>query len=267
MTRLLFNSDDFGKTSRVNSAILKAHKKGLLQSASLMVTGDAFQEAVDLARKNPSLKVGLHLALSEARPALPFEQVQKLTNSNGLFYRDPAKIGIKLAFCKQTQQQAKVEIQKQFELFAETKLPPAHVDGHHHLHMHPFIFKECIYWAEKLGFSRIRVAREYGDPIPPHRDSNQFLAKSIRHFVFKALAQSSNNLLKKSRLKRLDGVLGLWETGRMSEEYVLDAISKIPNGDWEIYFHIGSEGAEEEMDAILSPKLKLLIQDRNIQLL
>ena len=48
-----------------------------------MVTGDAFLEAVEMARAHPTLKVGLHLALSDAKPALPIKQIPALVQSDG----------------------------------------------------------------------------------------------------------------------------------------------------------------------------------------
>ena len=56
MLRLLFNCDDFGRTPEINAAVLKAHREGVLGSASLMVTGAALDEAVEIARANPSLR-------------------------------------------------------------------------------------------------------------------------------------------------------------------------------------------------------------------
>lgn len=42
----IINGDDFGFSAGVNQAIIKAHEQGVLTSTSLMVTGDAAQEAI-----------------------------------------------------------------------------------------------------------------------------------------------------------------------------------------------------------------------------
>lgn len=268
MTRLLFNSDDLGISARVNHAIIKGHQDGLLRSASLMVTGEGFNEAVQLARATPTLKVGLHLALSEASPALPASELGDLIDHDGRFFSDPAKAGIRLALSRRAKDQARKEIQRQFELFAETGIPRAHVDGHHHLHMHPFIFDQVLYWAKKMDFKRIRVAREFGTPFPPKRDWSQFFAKSLRHCVFNLLSRRNRKLVDAGLFNnQCDGILGLWETGQMSEDYLLKAIPMLPEGDWEVYFHLGAEGGEDEMTAILSPKVRDLIQRLKIELL
>ncbi len=264
MIHLLFNSDDFGKTHDVNMAVLKAHREGVLGSASLMVTGDAFSEAVEMARSYPSLKVGLHLVLCDGKPLLPPSQIPDLIGSSGLFL-DPATVGIRIAFCKKARLQAAAEMEAQFKGFIKTGLFPAHIDGHHHLHMHPFIFSECIRWGEELGFKRIRVAREFGNPLPPRRDCQKFFSKLFRHLIFQGLSIACDRLLFSSSLQRLDGVLGLWENGRMSEDYLLRAISQISSGTWEVYVHVGSEGAEEELPALLSLQLKKMLEQQKIK--
>ncbi len=263
MKRILFNCDDFGKRPEVNAAILQAHREGVLGSASLMLTGAACSEAVEIARANPSLKVGLHLVLCNEKPLLKMDQIPELIDGNGDLL-DPTRLGVRLVLSCKARAQAAAEIKAQFESFIATGLSPYHIDGHHHLHMHPFIFKECIRWAEKFEFRRIRVAREFGDPLPPRRDFKSFLAKCVCHLTFIGLSAACDRFLVRSSLQVLDGVLGLWETGRMSEEYLLSSIPQLPVGDWEVYMHVGSQGSEEELPALLSPKLKSLLREQKI---
>ena len=53
MAFVIFNADDFGYSDTVNKAVLKAHREGVLTSASLMVTEPGFAAAVALARERP----------------------------------------------------------------------------------------------------------------------------------------------------------------------------------------------------------------------
>ena len=71
--RLIVNADDFGESEEVNEAVIQAHRKGVLTSCSLMVTGKAFENAVQLAIQNPQLAVGLHLVVVMGRSVLPQE--------------------------------------------------------------------------------------------------------------------------------------------------------------------------------------------------
>ena len=55
--RLIVNADDFGLSPSVNEAVIRAHREGILTSASLMVNEASFDQAVTLARQNPRLGV------------------------------------------------------------------------------------------------------------------------------------------------------------------------------------------------------------------
>lgn len=57
---LIVNADDFGGSMGLNRAIADCHRRGVLTSASLMVTGRALAEAVAMSRDMPDLSVGLH---------------------------------------------------------------------------------------------------------------------------------------------------------------------------------------------------------------
>ena len=49
--RLIVNADDFGLHNSVNEAVEIAHNAGILTSASLMVNGEGFEDAVAIANK------------------------------------------------------------------------------------------------------------------------------------------------------------------------------------------------------------------------
>ena len=51
LKRLVVNADDFGFTPDVNEGIVEAHRNGILTSTTLMANGDAFDDAVKLARE------------------------------------------------------------------------------------------------------------------------------------------------------------------------------------------------------------------------
>ncbi|HYS44667.1 MAG TPA: ChbG/HpnK family deacetylase, partial [Geobacteraceae bacterium] len=100
MKELIINADDFGLSSGANRAIIKAWREGVLTSASLMVTGEAFDEAVALARENPGLQVGLHLTLVQGRAALPHGGFPTLIDEQGHFPNDPVIAGMRYFFLR-----------------------------------------------------------------------------------------------------------------------------------------------------------------------
>src|SRR5260370_645530 len=157
---VVVNGDDFGFSSGVNRAIITAHRQGVLSSASLMVTAAAFDEAVDLARQNSGLAIGLHLVTVCGKSALPPHQVPHLSDSLGRFSDNPIKAGLVYQFSKAAKCELALEIRAQLELFRGTGLELSHVDGHLHMHSHPIIMKILGGLAEEFGISAIRLPRQ-----------------------------------------------------------------------------------------------------------
>ena len=68
MRLLIVNADDFGLTPGINRAIIEAHTRGIVTSATLMANMPAFYEAVQLAKVHPALGIGLHFNITQGRP-------------------------------------------------------------------------------------------------------------------------------------------------------------------------------------------------------
>lgn len=66
--RLIVNADDLGASVGVNRGIARAHERGVVTSASLMVRGVAAGPAAAYARAHLRLAVGLHVDLEEWSP-------------------------------------------------------------------------------------------------------------------------------------------------------------------------------------------------------
>ena len=62
---LIVNADDFGRSHGINRGVFKAHRHGIVTSASLMVRWPAVHDAVAYAQGAPDLGLGLHLDLAE----------------------------------------------------------------------------------------------------------------------------------------------------------------------------------------------------------
>ena len=138
--RLIINADDFGRSHAINQAVLRAHREGVLTTASLMVNEPACEEAVAMARENPSLGVGLHLSLLCGRAALSRAANPGLADSTGQFGNNPVGIGFRYYARRKLREPLRREIHEQFRRFRETGLPLDHVNGHLHIHLHPVVF-------------------------------------------------------------------------------------------------------------------------------
>src|SRR5436309_15304757 len=95
MKRLIVTADDFGRDVAVNKAVEDAHHSGILTCTSLMVGAPAAADAVERARRLPSLRVGLHVTLSDGTPLVPGSL---LVRDSGKFDTDPLRAGLRYFF-------------------------------------------------------------------------------------------------------------------------------------------------------------------------
>jgi hopanoid biosynthesis associated protein HpnK len=225
--QVIFNADDFGRSSEINGAVVQAHREGVLTSASLMVAADAVEEAVALARETPSLAVGLHLVLSDGRPASPLGRVGHLVDRAGRFPANPARVWIRYIFSTVARAEMAVEVRAQFERFAATGLPLDHVDAHQHLHMHPAVFATLLPLAEQFGACGVRLPRD-DLRLAMRHDRRGALVKALWAGVFGILSRRyARDVADGSlALSVADRVYGLMQTGRMEEAYVLRVLGE-----------------------------------------
>ncbi len=62
--RLIIMADDLGVAEAVNHATFAAHRDGVVTTSNIIVPGPWFPQAVRLAAEDPSLDIGVHLALT-----------------------------------------------------------------------------------------------------------------------------------------------------------------------------------------------------------
>src|SRR5882724_3822199 len=96
--RLIVNADDFGRSHSINQAVIRAHRDGILTTASLMVNGVAVAEAVELGRQHPRLGVGLHLSLVCGTSTLRPADIPGLVDGDGNFSSQSVATGIRYFF-------------------------------------------------------------------------------------------------------------------------------------------------------------------------
>ncbi|BAU14146.1 YdjC-like protein [Leptolyngbya sp. NIES-3755] len=258
------NGDDFGFSTGVNQAIVTAHQKGVLTSTSLMITGDAVEDAIELAKANPSLAVGLHLVLGMGRSVLSPEQIPNLVNAQGRFIDDPAQAGLNYQFNAKARQELPLEIRAQLEKFRQTGLKLSHVDGHLHLHSHPIVLKHLVDLATEFEIPEIRLPSEELK-IALAIDASGRVAKTVGSVVFTGLRRYGETLLKNHRIQFADRVYGLLQTGRITESYLLELIPRITANVVEIYSHPAIAVPGEPSNAPLNlgfAELEALLSDR-----
>lgn len=157
----IFNADDFGISKGVNAAIVKAHRKGILNSASLMINQKYAAEAVNLAKKMPELEMGLHVNLTNEYPAASAQEIPLLVDGQGKLKNGFVNL-LLLSFFKprQLRLQVEIEMRAQIAKYLTTGLPLQHLDSHRHVHMIPQIFKTMRKLQKEFEVPRIRVMNE-----------------------------------------------------------------------------------------------------------
>lgn len=161
LKKLIVTADDFGISEQVNDAVESAHINGILTTASLMVGEPFANDAVQRAKKMPDLGIGLHIALSRARPLSPLSAIPDLIDKDGVLRSNLIGAGFRFFFLPQIRTQLETEITAQFEAFIKTNLPLDHVNAHNHLHLHPTVLSLILKIGKQHGMKSIRL------PIDP----------------------------------------------------------------------------------------------------
>jgi hopanoid biosynthesis associated protein HpnK len=270
-TFLIVTADDLGRSHDVNNAVEQAATYGILTCTSLMINGEAVEEALSIARSHPTLQTSLHLALTEMRPLSSIKFSPLIKKRSGPFRNSPAIAGLGIHLSRKIYRQIEKEVHEQFRAFAQTNLAFDHMDSHHHLHIHPKLFDMVIENALLYNLKSIRIPFEpwhiSGPLCEGHLIRNWFYRK-----VFPPLTSLCRKKIISGNLISTDGVFGLYQTGGITEQWLIMLLDRLKNngGVYELYTHPsttpGSRG-KKELEALLSPQVKEKLQDNNIQLI
>lgn len=265
MKAIILNADDFGASAQVNAAILRAHQEGVLTSASLMVGGAAWEEAVQIARANPRLGVGLHLVVTQECTILPREEVPRITDAQGHLDSNLFRANFRYTFSRNAQRELRREMETQFARFASTGLNWSHVDGHQHSHMNAFVWDTLLDLCQQYGVSRLRLPRE---ELRAHWRSGGVKPdlNVVASLIFRLLERRHRRRIP-SQFFVCDRVYGHLQTGCMTAEYVIRLLQRLTGNTNEIYFHPGSPHARHlsgpfagiedvELAALLDPEVR-----------
>jgi hopanoid biosynthesis associated protein HpnK len=271
MSYVIFNADDFGRSKEINDAVAMAYEKGVLTSASLVVTGDAFSDAVEIA-KELGLDVGIHIVLALGRAASHPSSIPHIAGRDGSLPSSPAKAGFLYFLDPRARREIALEIEEQFRIFESTGLRMDHVNGHTNLDMHPNVFPIVLRLAEGYGAKGIRIPRDEL-LLSLYHDRRNFGSKIGWALAFSILCRAALRRLKGSSLKYTDRVYGLFQAGAMREGYVLSILDRMKAFSAEIYLHPSMVESGErygpnpgDLRTLLSPRVKEALEERGIRL-
>jgi hopanoid biosynthesis associated protein HpnK len=277
LRKLIINADDFGLSSGVNRAVEQAWKEGILTQTSLMPGGEAFDEAVEIAHRNPRLQVGLHLTLVQGRPVLEPEKIPGLVGADGCFPDNPVLVGMKLFFDPTVRLQLRNEIEAQILKIKATGIPLSHIDGHLNIQMHPTVFSILAGLMARYDITSFRTTKERLFQNL-RLDRSRLVGKSVEHIIFGTLARYAESAVSNQEITTAVEVKGVLNSGQMTENYLLATIENLQQGSSEIYFHPGclpdteisrrmpDYRHEEELAALLSPRVQERLKQLSITL-
>jgi len=270
---LIVNADDFGLSREVNAAVVKAHREGILTSASLMVAEAHRDEAVSLAREHPALDVGLHAVVCRGRSVLRPAEIAPAVDALGRFPDNPVLTGLRWYFDKQLRGKLEAELRAQVEKHLELVGYLNHIDGHLNFQVHPVVADILVGLAVEYKVPCLRMPRERVlATLRLRRD--HAARKAVETAVFRALSSRTRRLMRKRGLQSTDALFGLHQSGHLDEDYVVAIIGGLREGTTEFYLHpamdIGdtppSAAAQVEVEILTSPRVREALVARGVRL-
>jgi predicted glycoside hydrolase/deacetylase ChbG (UPF0249 family) len=170
---LIVNADDFGRSAGIDDGIVRAHRDGIVTSATFMTNAPSTDHAASLGRATPSLDLGVHLVLTYARPLSNPARIRSLVREDGSFWRPSELLARPI-----DRAEALIEYRAQYARARElVGREPTHVDTHHWIHDNA-----ALSWAVcELARETRTAARTH---TPKQRD--EYRAKGVRtpdHFT------------------------------------------------------------------------------------
>jgi predicted glycoside hydrolase/deacetylase ChbG (UPF0249 family) len=253
MRFLIVNADDFGFTRDVNQGIVEAHRHGILTATTLMATGAAFDDAVRLARENPTLDVGCHLVLVGS-PGFPDTVPQLMLAVRGMNVFEL--------------------LAAQVRKIVDAGIRPTHLDTHKHTHLLPPVLDAVARISEDFKIPWVR--RPFDFPIEA---GGIGWKKRATSYAFGVVRGRFERTLSKHGCLSTDHFAGFQMTGNYDATYLERLIRELPEGSTEFMCHPGrcteelrsqrtrlKESREAELQALIAPGVRQALEQEGVQL-
>ncbi len=275
MKRLIVNADDFGLHEMINDGIIQAYRQGCVTSTTLVAGGNAFEHAVRLSERCPTLGVGVHLTLVGSRPVSQ-HNIGSLLNRNGSFWDDYLTFTRHYLQGRINTAHIETELSCQLQKTVAHGINISHLDSHQHLHVLPGFPRIVSRLARKFGVTKIRIPAE---PIFLFYATNHSWRKSLNRTLLTTCAQGVRSQYQSNGLRSPEHFFGMLSGGQTTEPALLSIIDQLPNGTSEIMVHPGRDNTRlnavfhwnyhwwEELEALRSAATFTRLHERGVQLI
>lgn len=252
-TRLIIRGDDMGFSHSGNEALIKSYKEGIETSIEVIVNSPWFPEAVKLLQQNPTVDVGVHLALSSEWENIkwrPLTDCASLKDANGYFYPMiyPNKNypGQALTENKWSLADIEKEFRAQIELAIKRIPRLSHISSH----------MGCAELSPEVRALSKKLAKEYHIDIDPQDHKVVYAGFAGSHATAAEKAESFVAMLDKL------------EKGKT---YLFVEHPGLDNDELKAVYHIGYEQVATDRqgvtDLFTNPKIRAAIKQKGIQLI
>jgi predicted glycoside hydrolase/deacetylase ChbG (UPF0249 family) len=190
----IVNADDFGASSQINRAIVRAFAEGLISSTSIMANMPGFSEACALAHQHGFVRrIGLHLNLTAGEPMTTgIAACPRFCDARGRWL--PRRRIFRVTTTEASALEA--EIAAQITSCERLGIHLGHLDSHHHMHVQYGLARIVIRSAQRNGIRAVRLAFT--------RDTDKAHAPGLHNVLAKAYHFVHNRRLRLQGLARSD---------------------------------------------------------------
>jgi predicted glycoside hydrolase/deacetylase ChbG (UPF0249 family) len=261
--QLVVNADDFGFTPDVNQGIVECHLKGILTATTLMANGEAYEDALRLARETPTLDIGAHLVLIGGNSLV-----------TGKAY--PKSVAQLMGALARRELRPYEELRSQVVRIFESGVRPTHLDTHKHTHLAPPVLDAVARLAGEFDVRWVR--RPFDFPLNALRGGVPRL-KRLTSDALGMMRRRFHRILKQHGCRTTDHFAGFQITGRFRTAELVDLLAILPDGSTELMVHPGrcgpalraaptrlKESREQELEALIAPEVRAALERHDIRL-
>lgn len=215
--RVIVHADDFGLHPALNEGVERAHREGVVSSASLMPLGPAYEDARRRAAALPALDLGLHFTLV-GLPGFP--------HTLGAFLS---------GYARGAWPARRVADSLRAQMAALHGLPVSHLDSHQHLHALPSIMRVVCPLVAGYGIRAIRLPVD-GPALAPIPHTRRAQAAALA-----AMARLSRRYIAAAGLRTSDHFSGMAVSGHLTAAILARYLQNAHDGLTEIVCHPGTD--------------------------